>query len=208
MPKGFTESEREYLRKMLIDKAGQLFSTYGLKKTNVEEIARAVGISKGAFYLFFPSKEILFMHVLEEMEERFRSEILSAIPTPGESEHTRLASLLKHAFALFDRLPLLQILSGIDYITIFRAVSPDLLKEHLTSDHEFIRILIQTCQENNIQIRLSPEEFLGLLYPLVLAKIHAGEFPQVDIGRNIHTHLELVAGYALGEFSPHNHLYT
>ncbi len=68
MPKGFTEYEKELIRKRLLEQGQRLFSAYGLKKTNIEEIAKAAGISKGAFYNFYESKEALFMEVIEQAE--------------------------------------------------------------------------------------------------------------------------------------------
>ena len=77
----------------------QAFSAYGLKKTNVEEIAEAAGISKGAFYIFYESKEALFMDVIEQAEIRFRQEVLAAVDLPGPSPRARLFAVLKKAFA-------------------------------------------------------------------------------------------------------------
>ena len=65
MPKAFTEQEKELIRKRLLEQGYKQFSAYGLRKTNIEEVASACGISKGAFYLFYPSKEALFMDVVE-----------------------------------------------------------------------------------------------------------------------------------------------
>lgn len=38
----------------------QVFSRYGFKKTSMDEVARAVGLSRQGLYLHFPSKEALF----------------------------------------------------------------------------------------------------------------------------------------------------
>ena len=57
MPKAFTDQEKEVLREQLREKGRALFEAHGLRKTSVDEIVRAVGISKGAFYLFYKSKE-------------------------------------------------------------------------------------------------------------------------------------------------------
>jgi len=199
MPKGFTETERERLQERLLDKGSRLFSIYGLKKTNVEEITRAVGISKGAFYLFYPSKEALFMDVIESMERNFRQEILALVPNPGPNPRARLSSLLKHAFSLFEKMPLLQMLSGNDYETLFRTVPGEVLQTHLSNDTDFVIELIQTCKDNGIDIKVAPKQFTGLLYPLVLAQLHANEFPQADLPENIKKYLDLIAAYVLGD---------
>jgi len=49
MPRAFTEREREVIRSRLRAAARDTFRAHGLRRTNVEELARAAGISKSAF---------------------------------------------------------------------------------------------------------------------------------------------------------------
>lgn len=49
----------------ILDSAWLLFERYGYKKVSVDDIARKLHISKGAIYLYFSSKEELFIKVLE-----------------------------------------------------------------------------------------------------------------------------------------------
>ena len=42
----------------ILKKAKELFFIYGVKKTTVDEIAKAAGISKGTIYLYFSSKKV------------------------------------------------------------------------------------------------------------------------------------------------------
>jgi AcrR family transcriptional regulator len=66
MPLPFTEREKLRLRQKMLRSARRLFAQKGLKKTSLEEIATSVGIAKSTFYLFFESKEALFLEVLAE----------------------------------------------------------------------------------------------------------------------------------------------
>lgn len=43
----------------------------GIQKARIEDITHACGLSKGAFYLHFESKEALFRELVKEMEARF-----------------------------------------------------------------------------------------------------------------------------------------
>ncbi len=54
------------VRQQILDEASRLFLHYGFKKTTVDEIAHRVGISKGALYLHFSSKEAIFMEIGEQ----------------------------------------------------------------------------------------------------------------------------------------------
>jgi AcrR family transcriptional regulator len=112
MPKAFTEQEKELIRKRLLEQGHKQFSAYGLRKTNIEELAEAAGISKGAFYLFYDSKEALFMEVVEQVEERLRQELFAMVDLPGPSPRARLFAILHHAFHRVKTIPLLRFLTG------------------------------------------------------------------------------------------------
>jgi AcrR family transcriptional regulator len=199
MPKAFTEYEKELIGQRLLEQGYKQFSAYGLRKTNIEELAQAAGISKGAFYIFYESKEALFMDVVEVAEERFRQEVLASIDRPGPSARARLFAVLKKAFALFRSMPLLQFLTGGDYDLLFRRIPPTKLQEHLASDQMFLQELVTRCRDAGIPIQAQPEELGGLLYPLVLAMMHEDDLRQSNFSGSIDSLLELVAAFCLGE---------
>lgn len=61
MPKNFSEPERDTIRMSLISNCTACWSKYGYKKTNIADLCKMSGISTGAFYQFFQSKEELFV---------------------------------------------------------------------------------------------------------------------------------------------------
>lgn len=63
----FTDEQNEQIRNDLIREAQRCGITIGMRKTSVEQLTEAVGISKGSFYKFFDSKELLFFAVLEDI---------------------------------------------------------------------------------------------------------------------------------------------
>ncbi len=90
MPTAFTQHERAHIRAALQSKGYELFAAYGIKKTSVEELAKSAGISKGAFYLFYDSKEELFFELLEQYEANFQSVLL------GEIQQIEMPPLERH----------------------------------------------------------------------------------------------------------------
>jgi AcrR family transcriptional regulator len=199
MPKAFTEHEKELIGKQLLEQGYKLFSAYGIKKTNLEEIAQAAGISKGAFYIFYESKEALFMDVIEQAERRFRQEILAVVDQPGPSPRARLFAVLKVAFTLFKTIPLMQFFTSSDFGQLFRRIPAEKLQEHLASDRTFFADLITRCQKAGIPIRAQPEEISGLLYPLVLLILHEDDLGATNFSVSTDLFLELVAAFCLGE---------
>jgi len=199
MPRAFTEHEKELIGKRLLKQGEKLFSAYGLKKTNVEELAQAAGISKGAFYIFYPSKEALFMDVIEEAEIRVRKEILAVIELPGPSPRARLVAVLKKAFEFFEAIPILHFFTGSDYDLLFRTIPAERLQEHLASDRVFFTELINRCRRSGIPIKAEPHRISGLLYTLVLAILHQDDLLQDHFGGSIDLLMELIAAFCLGE---------
>jgi AcrR family transcriptional regulator len=199
MPRAFTEHEKELIGKRLLGQGYKLFSAYGLKKTNVEELAEAAGISKGAFYIFYESKEALFMDVVELAEDRFRQEVLATVDLPGPSPRARLFAVLKKAFTLLKTMPILQSLTGSDYDLLYRRVSAERFQEHLANDRVFIQELVTRCQNVGIPIQARAEEISGLLYALVLTILHEEDFGPNTFDGTLDLLLELVAAFCLGE---------
>jgi AcrR family transcriptional regulator len=199
MPKGFTDREKELIAARLLEQGYRLFSAYGLRKTNVAELAQAAGISKGAFYIFYESKEALFMDVIEQVEIRVRREIIAAIGLPGSSPRARLCEVLKKAFDLFESLPILRFLSGSDFDLLFRRLPPGKLQQHMGSDMTFFNELIAACRQAGIPIVAPPEQIASLLYPLVLTILHADDPVEKAFTGNIDLLLKLIAAYSLGE---------
>ena len=199
MPKAFTEYEKGLITTRLLEQGYKQFSAYGLRKTNVGELAEAAGISKGAFYNFYESKEALFMDVVELAEQRYRQDVLAALELPGPSPRARLVAVLKKAFTSFKEIPILQFLTSSDYDLLSRRVSPAKLQEHMASDRAFIEDLVARCRQAGISIQASTEEIRVLFYALVLTVVHEEDFGPDGLRGAVDILLELVAAFCLGE---------
>jgi AcrR family transcriptional regulator len=67
------------LRRVLIDAAIQLVGEGGADAVSVREAARRAGVSAGAPFRHFPSRDALMTAVAEDAQRRFRSEIDAAL---------------------------------------------------------------------------------------------------------------------------------
>jgi AcrR family transcriptional regulator len=87
----------EERRKELLDCALRLFFERGYEATSIHDIASSVGISKGAFYHHFASKEAM----LEALAERFADELMVAakgvLEDPTLNAYERLVGYLAQA---------------------------------------------------------------------------------------------------------------
>lgn len=75
MPRKFTPEEERRITEALRDAGRSIMGKRGVRRTSIDELARAGGISKGSFYRFFTSKEALALQLLAEWERGFHARI-------------------------------------------------------------------------------------------------------------------------------------
>ncbi|MEH2507080.1 AcrR family transcriptional regulator [Bradyrhizobium sp. AZCC 1578] len=74
------------LRRVLIEAALQLIGEGGAEAVSVREAARRSGVSPGAPFRHFPSRDALIQAVAEEAQRRFRAEIEAALAAAPASD--------------------------------------------------------------------------------------------------------------------------
>lgn len=175
MAKPFSDSDREKIRADLMEKGRRLFETYGLKKTSVEDITTAVGISKGGFYNFFQSKEELF-HLLIEEEEKFRDEILADLIAKEPSAEQALLTLFRRAFAYVDQSTLMEKLyePGV-FQQLLRKLPPERLADHQSGDRQAATDFIEHFQRISNLRQADPAVIVTLFRAVFLLTLHKNE---------------------------------
>jgi AcrR family transcriptional regulator len=140
MPRKFTDEERERVNAALLAAGERRFSSYGLAKTTVDELTRDAGISKGAFYRFYESKEDLFFELIDRYERTVRAEIEE---DAAGSSAERLATALKHYMKRVAEEPLMaSLLSGDAARQLWRGGSTAARRRNMESDFTFVERLI------------------------------------------------------------------
>lgn len=84
-------------RDAALDEAAQLFLRFGYRKTSMDDIARAAGVSRQALYLWFPNKEALFRAMVDRLLASIDAGIDAALLAKAP-----LPSRLLDAFAAFN----------------------------------------------------------------------------------------------------------
>ncbi len=79
MPKPFSEEERNIIYNRLLQAGRECWERYGIKKTTVQNLCAKADISKGSFYSFFSSKEILFMEILEQSHQEIKEKLMEVL---------------------------------------------------------------------------------------------------------------------------------
>ena len=84
MPRvSYSEEERKWVRQALIATGLELMTRQGIQHTTVEQIYKAVGISRTFFYSFFPTKEDLIVETLYLQQPRLIAYARSLMDDPA-----------------------------------------------------------------------------------------------------------------------------
>ncbi len=65
------EKDADEVKNLIIDKSIELISRKGFAKTKISDLADELNMGKGTFYLYFKSKEELFLKCIERFKELF-----------------------------------------------------------------------------------------------------------------------------------------
>ena len=86
------EREKEHRREEILDAAQRVFFEKGLYVATMEEIAEKAELSKGTLYLYYKSKEDLYLAVMMRGMEILR-EMFTKVATSGESAAKMMVAL-------------------------------------------------------------------------------------------------------------------
>ena len=75
MPKKTKEERQQQVLEMLIS---ELNSEGGMQRVTTERLAKAVGVSEGALYRYFPSKAKMFEALIEKIEQTLNSYVVAS----------------------------------------------------------------------------------------------------------------------------------
>lgn len=87
----------------LLDAALRVFATHGYRRTTLEQVAAAAGVTKGAVYHYFPDKQALLLRALAQHQDRALGRLEDLARGGDGSAAERLRRFLRSAFGDDDR---------------------------------------------------------------------------------------------------------
>lgn len=177
MPRPFTEQERQRIGARLLQTARGAVAAGGFRRTTVATLARAAGISKGAFYRFFDSKEALFIALCQESERQVRGQLEAAVAQGGPSPKDRLRTVLRLLFDCLEADPMLAMLADPDEMAwLLRVLPPDVLAAARADDDRYFAALAQDLVDAGAMRADADREAFAALPSAVLAMAQQRSF--------------------------------
>lgn len=177
----FSDFETEQIRRALLREARRCAVTLGMRKTSVEQLTQAVGISKGSFYKFFASKELLFFALLEDIHTELYQVASAALRdhqglSPAERASAAILAVCSRMSDTGD-----MVFIENDVAALLSRLPEEVKAEHYHDDETHIRALLEenqlmptggmelaTAAVRGLILTVSHKEQIGPLYPHVL----------------------------------------
>lgn len=89
-------------RQYIFESAARVFTQKGYHKTTVEEIAAAIGVSKGTIYYYFKNKEELYLAIIREGVDLFHEQLAKTAEGPAGPQD-KIKELIRGHFIFCGR---------------------------------------------------------------------------------------------------------
>lgn len=172
MARGFAEQEKENIKRSLKEACKQSWTQYGYKKTSVDELCRRAGISKGAFYLFFESKEALFCEVLCSVQEQICNEALRIMER--QRDKNGAAEALKFIYREYDENNFLYDSDTVDFTIFMNKLSQEQAERMKESNHMAQQLFLR---QPYLKLKVHGDMALSVIYSLIMNIKHKDILP-------------------------------
>lgn len=180
MATAFTSEEKEVIRKKLHKVAKECLQRYGVKKTTVDQMAAMVDISKGSFYNFYSSKEMLFFKVLEEYQIDVMNRLTEQLGMETKIDTNRLVQLLYDFYQDFRYSFVYTIFKNHEMELLVRKLPKEAITNHHLIDDRMVKKIVSRI---NIRENVSVEIVSALFRTIAMTILHIEEIgeEQFDI---------------------------
>ena len=172
MATAFTTEEKEVIRKKLHKVAKECLQRYGVKKTTVDQMAAMVDISKGSFYNFYSSKEMLFFTVLEEYQIDVMNRLTEQLGMETKIDTNRLVQLLYDFYQDFRYSFMYTIFKNHEMELLVRKLPKEVITNHHLIDDRMVKKIVSRI---NIRENVSVEIVSALFRTIAMTILHIEE---------------------------------
>jgi AcrR family transcriptional regulator len=190
MARAFTDEEKAHIQRRLLEIGHDLYSRHGIKKTSIDDLTRPLGIARSSFYLFFASKEALYLELLQREGAGIEERVLGASFRSTDNMREGIARFLRAVIHEIESNPLTRrLVTHPEEMELFaRAVSPEQIEAKNKASLAIMLPFVQRGQEQGQVIDGDPEVISAAIRAITLLTMHRD-----DIGEDRYPHvLELL----------------
>ena len=196
MATAFTSEEKEVIRKKLHKVAKECLQRYGVKKTTVDQMAAMVDISKGSFYNFYSSKEMLFFKVLEEYQIDVMNRLTEQLGMETKIDTNRLVQLLYDFYQDFRYSFMYTIFKNHEMELLIRKLPKEAITNHHLIDDRMVKKIVSRI---NIRETVSVEIVSALFRTIAMSILHTEEIGEKQFDAVLKLLIQGIVGQIIEE---------
>ncbi|WP_439810246.1 TetR/AcrR family transcriptional regulator [Parabacteroides distasonis] len=148
MAKAFDDNERKLIKSKLKEGALLFIQQQGVRKTSVDELVKYANISKGAFYLFYVSKELLFFDTIIDYHNKLEKEFLNAINKHTDNITVDILTDIISDLLINNKQYFISIFANSDIEYLSRKLPQEVLSKHADDDTILMNKLLKFIPKN------------------------------------------------------------
>jgi AcrR family transcriptional regulator len=196
MATAFSENEKELIKTKLKNAAIECLGKFGIRKTTVDQLVQMVGISKGAFYIFYPSKEILFFTVFEEYQSGIIEEVFSKLNKTDNISILEFSELIYGLYKKVSNSFIMNIIQNQEFEYLMRKIPEEYLLDH----HSFDDILGENLLVHlKVKKDIEASIVTASLRAIFMTMLHVKEIGEKDFDKALKLLITGLAQQLIGE---------
>jgi len=196
MATAFTDKEKEVIRKKLHKAAKECLQRYGVRKTTVDQMVEMVDISKGSFYNFYSSKEMLFFTVLEEYQINIINHLAERLEQENQINANQFVQLLYDFYQDFRYSFVFNIFKNHEMELLIRKLPKEVITTHQLLDDRMAEKILSRI---NIRESVSVEIVSALFRTIAMSILHIEEIGEKQFDAVLKLLIQGIVGQIIEE---------
>ena len=196
MATAFTDEEKKIIRKKLQKVAKECLQRYGVRKTTVDQMVAMVDISKGSFYSFYSSKEMLFFRVLEEYQIDIMNRLEEQLEQENQINANQFVQLLYDFYQDFRYSFVFTIFKNREMELLIRKLPKEVITTHHLLDNKMAEKIVSRI---NIRETVSVEIVSALFRTIAMSILHTEEIGEKQFDTILKLLIQGIVGQIIEE---------
>jgi AcrR family transcriptional regulator len=165
-------------RDRLVAAALHALRNTGVRRTTVRDLAAAAGLSTGAFYKFFPSKEALFFEVYDQAEERIKAEFTAALQSSQQVTPPTLQLAVKQLLRSESAQALLHLIRTDEMDYLIGSLDAERMEQHRQKDLAFVQHVLGALRSRGLHVKIGVELLQDFVQALLVLYYEHDQYAQ------------------------------
>ena len=196
MATAFTDEEKKVIRKKLHKAAKECLQRYGVRRTTVDQMVEMVDISKGSFYNFYSSKEMLFFRVLEEYQIDIMNRLEEHLEQKNQINANQCVQLLYDFYQDFRYSFVFTIFKNHEMELLIRKLPKEVITTHHLLDDRMAEKIVSRI---NIRETVSVDIVSALFRTIAMSILHIEEIGEKQFDTILKLLIQGIVGQIIEE---------